>query len=58
MISTTIKDTTKVYDRVIRQYNSKDVIRVLFGSGISNKYIDKHTMIQQIFEDIRDDCRV
>ena len=52
MISTTIKDTTVAYDRVIRQYNCKDVIRVLFQSGISNKYIDKHTMIQQIVEDI------
>ena len=51
-----INDTTKAYDRVIRQYNSKDVVQVMFGSGISNKYIDKHTMIQQIVEDTRDDC--
>jgi hypothetical protein len=52
VISTTIKDTNEVYDRVIRQYNSKAVIQVLFKSGIHNKYIDKHLIMNQVYEDI------
>jgi hypothetical protein len=54
VISTTIKDTSKAYNYVIRQYNSKDIIHVLFQAGISNRYIDTHVIKTQIAEDIFD----
>ena len=61
MISTTIKDTSKAQDYVIRQYNSKDVIqvlfqlRVLFQTGTtSNRYIESHVIKSQVVEDICD----
>jgi len=55
VISTTIKDTSKAYNYVIRRYNSKDIIHVLFQTGTSNRYIDTPVIKSQVVEDICDE---